>query len=161
MKLILRRCFAYAVMFILSASSGSAAPARTSSNTPYEIFKTIGKQAAEEGVAMIKRQTGRSPARNMVIVLSNAGYAEIEGQSTMGALDGVSEVTRVSRGANTLVEIHSAPESSLWFAVYDRNSGNCAYLQVNPSRRVGSLQDMGPVRHPFPCQDRCRASFQH
>src|SRR5690606_25574048 len=47
-----------------------------------------------------------------------------------------SDITRVSRGANSLVEIHSGPHVPLWFAVYDKKSGYCAYLQV-ASEQVG------------------------
>jgi len=64
--------------------------------------------------------------------MTNAGYAEIDDRSTAGALDGLSRFLGVRRGDHSLIEIHSAPGADLWFAIYDRNSGYCVYLQVDP-----------------------------
>jgi hypothetical protein len=94
----------------------------------------IGEKAGVEALSMIKNKSRGYPSRDNLIALSNAGCAEVNGQSTMAALDGLSEATRTSRGANSLIEVHSAPESPLWFAVYDKRSG---YLRLPGS---GSLQ---------------------
>jgi formylmethanofuran dehydrogenase subunit E-like metal-binding protein len=100
----------------------------------YSTWKSVGRKAATEALSMIMKKSHRSPDTRQLIALSNAGYAEINDESTMAALDGLSEITRVSRGANTLVEIHSAPRVPLWFAVFDKKSGYCAYLQVDPEQ---------------------------
>jgi formylmethanofuran dehydrogenase subunit E-like metal-binding protein len=105
----------------------------------YAPMKALGKMAAVEARNLLRAETRRIMKPSDVIVLSNAGYAEIGGKSTMGALDGLSEVFRVSRGANTLVDVHSTPERPLWFAAFDSRSGYCAYLQVNSSA-VGRAQ---------------------
>jgi formylmethanofuran dehydrogenase subunit E-like metal-binding protein len=68
---------------------------------------------------MIRTHSQKAPDTRQLVALSNAGYAEIDGEGTMAALDGLSEVTRASRGAGTLLEIHSAARVPLWFAVYD------------------------------------------
>jgi formylmethanofuran dehydrogenase subunit E-like metal-binding protein len=106
----------------------------------YAPMKAVGKLAAVEARNLLRAEFRKVVNRNDVIVLSNAGYAEIGGKSTMGALDGLSEMLRVSRGANTLVEVHSIPEAPLWFAVFDSRSGWCAYLQVKSSAVGGVLK---------------------
>jgi len=98
-----------------------------------EIWETVGKRAAKESISLISKSANKSPQKQDLIVLTNGGYAEVKGGSTQGVLDGLSAVTGASRGRNTLVEIHSAPWIPLWFAVCDKASGNCAYLQLNPS----------------------------
>lgn len=95
----------------------------------YKFWKAVGMKAAEMAIGALPYKPDR-PKSNY-IVLSNAGYAEVNGQTTMAALDGLSQVTGASRGANNLVEVQSAPRVPLWFAVYDRGSGYCAYLQVD------------------------------
>ncbi len=97
----------------------------------YDSWSAIGKVAAERALGMIKR-AGATPAKGNLVVITNAGYAEVKGSSTQAALDGLSDAAGASRGRNTLVEVHSSPWSPLWFAVYDKASGNCAYLEVNP-----------------------------
>ena len=48
------------------------------------------------------------------------------------AQDGLARVTRARRGNNELLEVHSAYNAPLWFAVYDRETGKCAYLEPAP-----------------------------
>ena len=75
----------------------------------YAFWFTVGKRAAEEGLALMKKEGVRPFGWNL-IAMSNAGYAEIDGSSTMGSLDGLDHVTGVSRGSNRLLEIHSNSE---------------------------------------------------
>ncbi|MFH0727737.1 MAG: FmdE family protein [Pseudomonadota bacterium] len=106
-------------------------------DTPYRRWVSVGKQAAEEALD-IMRKSGFPSNKKKLIAMTNAGYAEVNGQSTQPALDGLSRVTGASRGATTLVEIHSNSQCPLWFAVFDACSGACAYLQV---RAGGVKQD--------------------
>ena len=96
----------------------------------YNKWKVTGRLAADKALALIKDAASELKKENL-IVLTNAGYSEIDGVSTQGALDGAAEVTGVSRGRNTLVEVHSAPWAPLWLAVFDKGSGYCTYLEVN------------------------------
>ena len=96
----------------------------------YAPAAQLGRSAARAAIDLIKAASGQKPAKADLIVMTTAGYAEIEGQATMGALDGLTAVTGASRGRNTLIEMHAAFTSPLWFAVYDRASGFCAYLEA-------------------------------
>jgi formylmethanofuran dehydrogenase subunit E-like metal-binding protein len=105
----------------------SAAPV----TSDYQKWEAIGKGAAEESLVLLKK-AGHAARKGDLIALTNAGHAEINGASTEGALDGLAHATGVSRGRNTLVEVHAATWDRPWFAVYDKGSGFCAYLEVNP-----------------------------
>lgn len=123
----------------------------------YKEWKSFGAKAADQALAMIKKSTKKSPDPRHLIVLSNAGYAEVLDQTTLAALDGLSEVTKASRGAGTLVEVHSAPRAPLWFAVYDKKSGICAYLQVDPTR----IGDKGKDSELFSTRSTARIDYKY
>jgi formylmethanofuran dehydrogenase subunit E-like metal-binding protein len=59
------------------------------------------------------KKAGIVPQKSNMIVLTNAGYAEVNGASTQEALDGLVSVTGASRGWNMLVEIHTSPWTPL------------------------------------------------
>ncbi|MGQ9797651.1 FmdE family protein [Desulfosoma sp.] len=111
----------------------------------YQKWKSVGSTAAIEGVNRIAVRSMVLPFQRKWIALSNAGYAEPNGQCTIAALDGLSEKLGVSRGAQTLVEVHSAPEKPLWFAIYDAFTGFLAYLQVNPERVEWDISDASNI----------------
>ena len=102
------------------------------------------------------------PTTVKLIVLTNAGYAEVNGESTQGALDGLSEITGASRGKNTLLEIHSTAWDHLWFAVYEKNSGHCAYLEIDPVK-AGKVKneksDISPSLFKIVSMERIDAEF--
>lgn len=95
----------------------------------YRHWKAIGVSVAENAFSVMEK-AGSAPRKGNMIVLTNAGYAEVGGASTQGAIDGLAEITGATRGNNTLVEIHSAPWTKLWFALYDKGSGLCSYMDV-------------------------------
>ncbi len=98
----------------------------------YDIWKSVGSIAVSESVKNMFAN-GTVPHFGDLIIMSNAGYAEFSGLSTQAVLDGLSDATGASRGKMNLLEIHSAPNVPLWMAVYDKKSGLCSYLQVNPA----------------------------
>jgi formylmethanofuran dehydrogenase subunit E-like metal-binding protein len=108
----------------------STAWART--NGEYLYWKQVGGQVGLKAIHMIRKQVPQFKIDDC-LALTNAGYAEINGHSTMGTLDGLSRILRVSRGDHSLLEMHSASNSPLWFAVYDKESGICVYLEVDPN----------------------------
>ncbi|MEE4364947.1 MAG: FmdE family protein, partial [Desulfotignum sp.] len=125
---------AFLVIIALTAGSGvcfgQSAADGPSSESVYTRWKAVGQFAADLSLEMIQN-TGTAPDKNHLIVLTNAGYSEMFGMPTQGALDGLAAVTSASRGKNTLVEIHAAAWDPLWVAVHDQASGWCAYLEMN------------------------------
>ncbi len=107
-------------------------------------WESVGIFAAETSLRLISRAADM-PRKQSLVVLTNAGYAEIADSSTQEALDGLSKVTEASRGRNTLVEIHSAPWSPLWFALYDKDSGFCVYLEIDSSETANIAAENGKM----------------
>ena len=98
----------------------------------------MGKAAINTALDLLKKQNSALRIENL-IVLTNAGYAEVNEETTEGALDGVALNSWISRGRHTLIEIHSASWKPLWFAVYDKISGYCVYLELKQSELTASL----------------------
>jgi formylmethanofuran dehydrogenase subunit E-like metal-binding protein len=121
-----------AVMFLLTGGLIFVSPAKAyNADSDYSYWKTVGRKAAFKAVRMMKEKVSWLSAKDL-IAMTNAGYAEVYGETTTGALDGLSGTLGVSRGDHSLVEIHSAAEKALWFAIYHQRSGYCVYLQVDP-----------------------------
>jgi formylmethanofuran dehydrogenase subunit E-like metal-binding protein len=120
-----------AAVWLIMLGTGFCGPA-TKSVPAYEKWEAVGRLAATKALEMIKN-AGVVPSIGKLIVLTNAGFTEANGEATLGTLDGFAAVTGASRGRNTLIEIHSAAWWPLWFALYDKDSGFCAYLEVDPS----------------------------
>jgi formylmethanofuran dehydrogenase subunit E-like metal-binding protein len=132
---IIRVTFFIAAIFIsaeiclgLGTDSGNS----NSAGQEYARWQAIGRSAAYNAFAAMKKADAK-PEKGNIIVLTNSGYAEVNSATTQGALDGLSYVTGAARGNNTLIEIHSSPWTKLWFAVYDRKSGLCSYMEVSLS----------------------------
>lgn len=117
---------------LIGCSSSNNNAIADETDNEYALWQSVGKRAADEAVLLMKFQ-GIAPAAGNLIVLTNAGYAEIDGRTTQGSIDGLTASTDVSRGSNTLIEIHAHPDKALWFALYDKDSGMCAYFQVDPA----------------------------
>ena len=113
-------CFTF-IFFIPSISF--SAPTKE-----YRVWKAIGTRVAWESSQL----TGQRLETGDPIALTNAGYAEIDGYSTQGCMDGLTSRLGVTRGSNTLLEIHSRYDKPLWFFIYYRKSGVGAYLEINP-----------------------------
>ena len=100
----------------------------SASSKEYRVWKAIGARVAWESSQL----TGQRPGTDDPIALTNAGYAEIDGYSTQGCMDGLTWRLGVTRGSNTLLEIHSRYDKALWFFIYYKKSGVGVYLEVNP-----------------------------
>ncbi|SLM31897.1 conserved exported hypothetical protein [Desulfamplus magnetovallimortis] len=123
-----QNCLKIAIMFMLLISLPSFSFSQETDKN-YLTWSVLGMRAAYEAAVNTQHELGIDYA---AIVLTNAGYAEIDGLSTEAALDGLQELTYASRGNNSLVEVHSKYDDALWFAIYYPTSGMCAYLEVNP-----------------------------
>ena len=109
-----------------------------SNSDAYGRWEALGRAAAGIAIDLIAKESRRPLAGNM-IVMTNAGYAEINGSPTQGALDGLVSATGASRGKNSLVEIRSDSWSPLWFSVFDKASGYCAYLERDAGKVAKSF----------------------
>lgn len=125
-------CLSLFMMVLILSGFGFHGTADASSqDSEYSYWQSVGRQAAEEAVKMFPKGHFHASSGGY-IALSNAGYAEVDDQSTMAALDGLVDVLNVRRGDHSLVEVHSASGKVLWFAIYQPQSGYCVYLEYDP-----------------------------
>ena len=141
--------FIISVMFLFGCgpkrpNSGSLSPVSVT-----DPMTLVGVRAAGEALSMLSiSQEAVEPGH--FIVASNAGYVEINEKSTFGAQYGLVEKTRARRGYMEVLEVHSAPIAPLWFAVCQKSTGKCVYLEVasNADPSGLSVSDM-PVEALF------------
>lgn len=127
----------FTLIFLIPSISLSA------SSKEYRVWKAIGARVAWESSQL----AGQRPGTGDPIALTNAGYAEINGYSTQGCMDGLTWRLGVTRGSNTLLEIHSRYDKALWFFIYYRKSGVGVYLEVNPEVIPGLVNNAN--KHKF------------
>jgi len=128
------------VIFMVTWLSLAGAAESCVNTKEYGYWKEVGSLTANQALSMICKKGVRVKAEDCM-VLTSAGYAEIKDRDTAGALDGLNRVLGVKGGDHSLIEVHSAPDTALWFAVYHEKTGYCAYLQVNPGA-IGSDSKM-------------------
>jgi formylmethanofuran dehydrogenase subunit E-like metal-binding protein len=102
------------------------APAAHAADGGYAFWSSVGKRAAAEAWRLL----GGKPAD--MLVLTNAGFAVVGGDTTQASLDGLSEATGCTVGKGNLLAVHSSREKPLWFLFFDKASGKAAYCEPDP-----------------------------
>jgi formylmethanofuran dehydrogenase subunit E-like metal-binding protein len=122
-----RHCTTLILGFVLVAWLQTPAAAAERSDH-YAFWAGLAEVArAEADHRLDHRNAGRKDG----LVLTNAGYAEISGSSTAPCLDTLHGWRGALPGKATLLDVHSAQSSSLWFFFYEMTSGNGIFLEVN------------------------------
>jgi len=94
------------------------------------VMDLVGYKAAEKAM----EELGFSKGDSNILALTDAGYiANIDKYSTERALNGLMMAAGVSQGKGNLVNVHRAYNKPLWFAFFDKETGDCIYLEVNKS----------------------------
>jgi len=94
------------------------------------VMDLVGYKAAEKAM----EELGFSKGDPNILALTDAGYvAKIDKYSTERALNGLMMAAGVSQGKGNLVNVHRAYNKPLWFAFFDKETGDCIYLEVNKS----------------------------
>jgi len=119
--------------------SGYSVSAADPQKSEYEYWNSAGRRTGNQAFELMK-QHSVSPQKENLTALTDAGYAEIGNSSTMGFIDGLSDAAGCRRGNSRFAEIHARYDAPLWAAVYDKNSGYCAYLQLKSSKFSGDIQ---------------------
>lgn len=125
----------WSVLLIVSCLviSAKVAWASQATDKEYLFWQALTKKMTQEAWTMM----GAKP-KNM-IVLTNAGYVKFGEYAAQAALDGVSKKTGCTAGKGTLLEVHAARTSPLWFVLYDKESGKVVYCVVNKDKAMELL----------------------
>ncbi|ABN56708.1 MULTISPECIES: FmdE family protein [Methanoculleus] len=84
----------------------------------------LGQRAALTAMDQLKFSKGDPN----VLVLTNAGRAVVDGQTTERAVSGITKVSGLQNGDNTLWQVNRADWKPLWFYFYNKKSGEAVYL---------------------------------
>ena len=98
----------------------------------FNSFHAVALQAGYQAL----NQLGHPDAKNLLVV-TNAGYAKVDDQSSAPCLDALTAVTGCTVGKGNLLIVHSATITPLYFFVYDSLSGRAAYLEVDKNTKIG------------------------
>ena len=109
------------------------------------VLNLIGFKAAEKAMDDLPFNRGDSN----VLALSDAGYPVIEVSSgfpdtyytTEGAIDGISATSGCTLGWGNLILVHRSIYDPLWFAFFDKKTGECVYFEVDENTLKTYLED--------------------
>jgi Protein containing a metal-binding domain shared with formylmethanofuran dehydrogenase subunit E len=104
-------------------------------------MEQLGERAAYTAMDQLQFAKGDPD----VMVLTNAGRAVVEGQTTERVLSGITEVSGLQNGDNTLWTVNRADWKPLWFYFYDKDTGKGLYLIPDTSFYTMSDAELGTV----------------
>ena len=97
------------------------------------VFDLLGQRAADVAKEELPFVTGNPN----ILAMTDAGYAivggKVGGTTTEECIDGVIESSGCTIGKGNLLLIHRSKEQPLWFAFFNKSSGECVYLEVDSS----------------------------
>jgi formylmethanofuran dehydrogenase subunit E-like metal-binding protein len=82
-----------------------------------------------------------------VVVLTDAGRAVVDGQTTEKAISGITKISGLQNSDNTLFQINRADWKDLWFYFYDKDTGKGLYLEPKESYfklSDGAVESLSP-----------------
>ncbi|HDR14480.1 MAG TPA: hypothetical protein ENN79_03120 [Desulfobacteraceae bacterium] len=117
MKKIGKMFLAVLAVALMNPFAGSAAT----------IPETLEK--ADQLMAEVIAETGLKKGDPNLLVLTNAGYGTINGESTEAFLDSARDKTGCSPGIRSLLAIHTSVEEPLWCSVYRKHTGKVVFFK--------------------------------
>ena len=97
------------------------------------VFDLLGQRAAEVAKEELPFVTGNLN----ILAMTDSGHVivggEVGGKTTEECIDGVIASSGCTIGKANLMLIHRSKEKPLWFAFFNKSSGECVYLEVDSS----------------------------
>lgn len=101
----------------------------------------LGGKAAT--LAMEKLHFAKGDAN--VLAMTNAGCAIISGQTTEKCIDGLAAVSGCTIGNSNLLLVQRAKNLPLWFAFYNKGTGEMLYLEANNAAAVMNAAELNSL----------------
>jgi formylmethanofuran dehydrogenase subunit E-like metal-binding protein len=101
----------------------------------------IGVRAATTAMDQLQFTKGTAD----VMVITNAGRALVDGQTTERAVAGITRVSGLQNGDNTLWVVNRADWKPLWFYFYNKQTGKGLYLEADTSFYTKSDADVSAI----------------
>jgi len=111
-------------MFLLVVAATLMNPFVAESTTVTEAL-----QKADKAIAEVIGETGLKKGDPNLLVLTNASYGTINGESTEAFLDSAREKTGCSPGTRSLLAVHTSIGESLWCSVYRKDTGILVFFK--------------------------------
>ncbi|NOR79117.1 MAG: hypothetical protein GQ523_12080 [Methanophagales archaeon] len=130
-KIIVKKQVALALSIVAMAILISAAGLAVAESD--SVFDLLGQRAADVAKEELPFVTGNPN----ILAMTDAGYAivggKVGGTTTEECIDGVIASSGCTIGKANLLLIHRSKEQPLWFAFFNKSSGECVYLEVDSS----------------------------
>ncbi|NMC09642.1 MAG: hypothetical protein GYA39_01475 [Methanothrix sp.] len=101
------------------------------------IMEELGSKAAKAAMDQLKFEKGDSN----ILVLTDAGYAQIGDQTTQRALKGIMTETGANEGDGNLLRVLRPYFKPLWFFFFNKSTGEAVYMQVDGKSLNKSLEE--------------------
>ena len=100
-------------------------------------MQELGSLAAKSAMQDLKAEKGDS---NMLI-LTSAGHAIVDGQTTQAAIKGLSTESGNSIGDGNLFQVLRPNWKPVWFFFYDKSTGQAVYMQADGASLKKPLEE--------------------
>ncbi|NMB78935.1 MAG: hypothetical protein GYA23_07545, partial [Methanomicrobiales archaeon] len=104
-------------------------------------MENLGERAAQTAMNELGFTTGDTN----VVVLTNAGRAVVNGQTTERAVSGITDECGLQNAENTLWVVNRPDYKPLWFYFYNKNSGKGLYLEPDTAFYSRSESDLSTI----------------
>nr|WP_319538807.1 FmdE family protein [uncultured Methanospirillum sp.] len=94
-----------------------------------DLAYDLGSRAATVGMDLLKFE----PGDENILALTNAGHAQIKGETTERALSGITDVSGLRNGDGNLFQVNRPNWKPLWFYFFNKKTGLAAYMEVDAS----------------------------
>ena len=89
------------------------------------IMEELGSKAAKKAMQDLKMEKGDAD----LLILTNAGHAIVDGQTTQAALKGLSAESGNSIGDANLFQVLRPHWKPVWFYFFDKATGEAVFLR--------------------------------
>ncbi len=101
------------------------------------VMQELGSKAAKTAMQDLKVENGDAN----VLILTSAGHAIVDGQTTQGALKGLAAECGNSIGDANLFQVLRPYWKPVWFYFFDKATGEAVFMQANSKALNSSLEE--------------------
>ena len=101
------------------------------------VMMELGSKAAKIAMQDLKFENGDEN----VLVLTNAGHAIVDGQTSQAAIKGLTQQSGNSVGDGNLFQVLRSHWKPVWFYFFDKASGEAVFIQADSQSLNNSLEE--------------------
>lgn len=122
-------------MLILSLALGAAAGAD-------EKAALLG--AAEQALNRAMEEIGLGQGDPNLLVLTSAGYSQVNGYTTEAMIDAAQNITGCTPGTRSLLTVHKSILDPVWFSVFRKDTGRLVFVKWEKDKFDQQVVDASP-----------------